>query len=531
MDVRKRTIAIIAIVSLCLIVGLGLYTQAFILSEFVLLEEDILDQTIDRTVRIIDRERSFLSASVQDWAMWDDTYLYIQGLDPNYPSRNLHKAVFDYLNIDSIIITENDGTIAFGHGYDSLTEEYIPVPDSLYALHRSVLDTEREELSGLYQTEAGPMLVVIRPILMSSGEGPVMGTLLFARAVKEEWIEDLSSQTGVPVILTVFADEIYSPDISIQKDDHLITGSKVLTDLSGAPVFTLSVAMDRTIYAKGFLSVQSAFIVIAAFALVYGIVIYLLINQSLLKRITSLNREVRDITKNSHMNRSVIISGEDELTELAVSINSMLRAIHEDQQIIRENEERYRLLFNSTIDPMLLVAVDKDSKPGEILDANLSALSLLGLSYDNLIGIRLSKIFSIDRDMQGFDTQYVIGFFTPQHSNPVPVEVSMHSFVLKDMPAAIWVARDISERVQIEEERQASIEQISHNVEQFAILGDNIRNPLQVIRGYLSLFEDRTEYVEVIEDQIEQIDDRIRQLDEGWLESENVINFLRRNHK
>lgn len=104
----------------------------------------------------------------------------------------------------------------------------------------------------------------------------------------------------------------------------------------------------------------------------------------------------------------------------------------------------------------------------------------------------------------------------------------MHTFSLNGQAAAIWVARDISERVRIEEERQASIEQIGQNIEQFAIIGDNIRNPLQVIRGYLSLIEDE-EYTRIIDDQIERIDDRIRQLDEGWLESENVINFLRRN--
>ncbi|RQD79415.1 MAG: hypothetical protein D5R99_08285, partial [Methanocalculus sp. MSAO_Arc1] len=131
----------------------------------------------------------------------------------------------------------------------------------------------------------------------------------------------------------------------------------------------------------------------------------------------------------------------------------------------------------------------------------------------------------------GSQKAFVIGNFYPLNGDPVPVEVSMHTFMYKNRKAAIWVARDISERVKIEKERAASIEQLSQNIEQFAILGDNIRNPLQVIRGGVALLEGQEEYISLIEEQVDQIDERIKQLDEGWLDSENVINFMRRNYK
>ncbi len=107
----------------------------------------------------------------------------------------------------------------------------------------------------------------------------------------------------------------------------------------------------------------------------------------------------------------------------------------------------------------------------------------------------------------------------------------MHTFIHKNRPAAIWGARDISERVMIEKERAASIERLSQNIDQFAILGDNIRNPLQVIRGYLALLEGKEEHISLIEEHVDQIEERIKQLDAGWLESENVIKFMRRHYK
>lgn len=541
MNVRNQTIVIIALVSLCLIGGLGFFSQAFILEGFVELEEEILLETIDRTFRTIDLERKNLMTTVLDWSMWDDSYYFVQGMDPDYSQRNLDESVFEYLNLHYIVFTGIDGTIVYARGYDAESHEDLDIPSSLLLLHDSLIDARSEEISGFIRTEAGSVLVGIQPILLSSGEGPATGTLLFGRLADESWVDHLSEQMGIPLIISEVDEESFPlliHDHLVTRDPDSITGSRVVYDLFDDPLLVLTATQDRSIYRKGLLSYHSALIAIIGFGLISGILLYLLINRSILKRISALNKEVQEIGEQSLPRGSVRVQGEDEVTELARSINSlldsmnqMLRSIEKDQKVIRENEERYRLLFNVAVDPMLLVALDLDDKPGIILDANESVLTMLHISRDELIGLRLSKVFSIDDDGIEPGNPFILGHFHPSRLHPIPIEVSMHSFLLGNRPAAIWIARDISERVRIEEERQASVDQLSHNIEQFAILGDNIRNPLQVIRGYLSLFEDRTEYVEMIEDQIEQIDARIKKLDEGWLESDNVIKFLRRNRK
>ncbi|WP_054847540.1 PAS domain S-box protein [Methanoculleus chikugoensis] len=52
------------------------------------------------------------------------------------------------------------------------------------------------------------------------------------------------------------------------------------------------------------------------------------------------------------------------------------------------------------------------------------------------------------------------------------------------------VGRDITDRKQNERLRQRAFEQIERNIEQFAILGDHIRQPLQVILGMTELIDD-----------------------------------------
>lgn len=78
--------------------------------------------------------------------------------------------------------------------------------------------------------------------------------------------------------------------------------------------------------------------------------------------------------------------------------------------------------------------------------------------------------------------------------------------------------------------KREGISRIERNMEQFMILNDRIRNPLQAIRGYLELAGD-TPYRDKIEEQVRIIDSLVDQLDRGWVESEKVRAFLMRHYR
>lgn len=89
---------------------------------------------------------------------------------------------------------------------------------------------------------------------------------------------------------------------------------------------------------------------------------------------------------------------------------------------------------------------------------------------------------------------------------------------------------DITDHKQFEEQlKKEGITQIEQNMEQFQILNDQIRNPLQAIMGYVNL--DCVQYRERIMKQIELIDTLVDRLDRGWVESEKVRRFLLRHYR
>jgi PAS domain S-box-containing protein len=111
-----------------------------------------------------------------------------------------------------------------------------------------------------------------------------------------------------------------------------------------------------------------------------------------------------------------------------------------------------------------------------------------------------------------------------------PFYVQLWANLVKDetgKPICVMVSFiDITDRKQMELAKRKALEQIEQNIEQFAILGDHIRNPLAVIVGLSSLAPgDITDKIIL---QAREIDRIITQLDMGWIESEKVRDFIKR---
>jgi glucose-6-phosphate-specific signal transduction histidine kinase len=81
-------------------------------------------------------------------------------------------------------------------------------------------------------------------------------------------------------------------------------------------------------------------------------------------------------------------------------------------------------------------------------------------------------------------------------------------------------------KTQIEQLKREAFHQIERNMEQSAILNDQIRNPLQAIMLDTETVDEKTKAL--VSEQVKTIEKILDTLDEGHLESENVRKFLRK---
>ena len=92
----------------------------------------------------------------------------------------------------------------------------------------------------------------------------------------------------------------------------------------------------------------------------------------------------------------------------------------------------------------------------------------------------------------------------------------------------VFLAIDITRSKHDEEMKRRSYEQLENNIEKFATVVDNIRNPLSSIILLAEMSIDK-EIAEEIIQQSNEIEASIADLDEGWSKSENIQRFLKKH--
>jgi len=96
-----------------------------------------------------------------------------------------------------------------------------------------------------------------------------------------------------------------------------------------------------------------------------------------------------------------------------------------------------------------------------------------------------------------------------------------------DTLEALLYGEDITDLADMEQFKKDAYAQIEKNIEQFAILGDHLRNPLTAIIGLSDLLEDRATATK-IHTLATEIDEIITRIDRGWIESEKVRSIIKK---
>ena len=197
---------------------------------------------------------------------------------------------------------------------------------------------------------------------------------------------------------------------------------------------------------------------------------------------------------------------------------------------LRESEATARALINAPTDAISLVGAD-----GRVIDVNETMIKRYGKGREAIIGRHIGEIFPADTARERvarLATVLELGVPVRFEEPGITGWYDTVIYPIRDetgrIVRAAMIARDITDRKQFERVRQEAFSQIEQNMEQFAILGDHVRHPLQVILARAELMEDE-ETAEKVREQVRRINDYITSLDRGWIESRKIREFLRRN--
>ncbi|MGD0663737.1 MAG: PAS domain S-box protein, partial [Syntrophorhabdales bacterium] len=137
---------------------------------------------------------------------------------------------------------------------------------------------------------------------------------------------------------------------------------------------------------------------------------------------------------------------------------------------LEESEERYRFLFDSISDAVLVHPLTDDGLPGTFTEVNAAARTLLGYSREEFLQMTPADIStpegrpSIAPMMERLQIEKRTvreGTHVTKDGKRIPVEVSLHAFDFRGKPTVLAAVRDVTERNKHREE----IEMLKHSID------------------------------------------------------------------
>ncbi len=414
MKLRSKTTLNLLLVAALMVAGIFAASYSVMLNSFRQVETDDIFRDVGQAKDVLAEREGALRTRVADWAFWDDTYQFVTDGNPEFIESNLTDDLFEsfFKNINYVFVIDREGKTVFAKGYDYELSKEVALPTGL-AEHLQLSDpllnlpTLESYASGYVMTGEGPVLIASYPILTSKMEGPARGAVVFGILISDSYIEELSNtlkasirveRSDMPATMSsdfsIAAKHLTSENPIIQgfiegNETHTerVAGYTMVSDLYGKPAFVLRVDKARTIFERGRTALTYFVILLAGSGAVMVLVALLLLERTVLSRLTLLSSEVKHIHSEQDLARRVTVTGQDEIAELGANVNRMLSAIEHATHAVQVNEARLTAVVDTAVDGIITT----DTK-GNILTFNKAAESIFGAQALEVVGMNISEL-------------------------------------------------------------------------------------------------------------------------------------------
>jgi signal transduction histidine kinase len=357
MSLRLKTLLIVGSTLLGLILGVYIISQTILLRSYVQLEQQSVTRNVQRVLNAIKDEISVLHSANIDWSHWNDTYQFMDDRNTAYLDANTYDGSFVSYELNFMVYRAADGKIVFSKGFDLNGKQEGPLPaglDKLLGADSPLVNfpttgTGRDGLGGLIMLPQGPLMVASTPIYPTDLTGPPRGVLIWGRLLDNRKIKDIAERTQLSLEIAPLSNLRERPDfVSAQQlatadspipvlalSNDTTAGYAVLSDVTSQPILMLRADLPRSIYQQGLTSL-SYFLILMVFLGGTALVVTLfLLERTVLSRLAFLSTSVSKIETDTEHLPHIEMAGEDELSQLTTSINSMLDAIAHAQDALR----------------------------------------------------------------------------------------------------------------------------------------------------------------------------------------------------
>jgi sensor domain CHASE-containing protein/class 3 adenylate cyclase len=379
MNLRQKTLLLIGLTLAGLIGVLYASLSTIFRASFAELEERNVHQNVRRVQEAFFDEVETLNTTAADYAKWDDTYAFINQFNQDFVRANLLDENFVRLRLNMVLLFNTESQQIVGKGFNLEQKKETAISDSFqkYLSPNSLLlkhSTPRSNITGIVLLPEGFLMIASHPILNSQGTGSIRGSLIMGSYLNDKRIKELAKRTQLSLSVYRVDDTQLPPDFQAVRSalldssqrtqssqlnnqqtpiiirplsDEAIAGYTLLRDINHKPALLVRAEMPREIYQQGQVSLRYLIFSLLGVGIIFSVVALFLLEKMVLSRLANLSANVEQIGTSTDLSLRVFVTGNDELTTLGNTINSMLDALESsNQKLVAERERAEDLLLN-----------------------------------------------------------------------------------------------------------------------------------------------------------------------------------------
>ena len=331
MKLKMKTAGTIGITMAVFIIVLFLFMRPVLLDDAKLMDAQSLNTDRERVKSYIESEKLDLQSLNRDWAVWDDTYEFIQDRNETYIQSNLVPETFENNAVNLMLYVNNEKEIVYSDGYDLETGLPLELESSFQSISEILESTEKGDGLAIIENDSyGHLLIAAEEVLTSDEEGPATGYLVMGIFMDEAFFETMRNELAIDVKMINKEAE----NLSIQElDNETLSGPVAVSD-----DLSLEIQKERRYFQQKSSSMNDLFLALSAATLLLVFLVYYLMDLLVLSRISHLSIQLKDVDFDKAHSLEVQNSrnAQDEITDLEKSIQDMLSSLEKAHTDVRK---------------------------------------------------------------------------------------------------------------------------------------------------------------------------------------------------
>lgn len=512
MNLRCKTLLTVAVIMAVMILVLAVLSYGLVMSVALEHERRDVDMDLDRvsgSIKVIETE---MARTATDWAVWNDTYAFVNDRNQSYIESNLGPETYSGLGINCLLIFDSSHQLVFGAGYNrdsglpwDLSREMIEsILDNAEAMG---LDQPGDVDQGLIMTGEGMLMIAAHPIT-DNDQTMTDGLLVIGRYFDDRMVQEISDTVKFKTMILPLED---LPDADIDEsswkamvnngttlyipmNSSTVRGYQALTGVNGTAVGVTMVQDARETVAQATASMAVFHGTLVLISVAFCTAAMAMTDRFTTRRLDRFSRQVKEMGGSGDIARKIEMDGSDELAHLADEMNKAMDTIRSKDQALSYSERRYHAIVNDQEE--MIFRMDEG---GVITFANEALILAVHPDGKDVVGMNVRDLITPDQyeKFMAYCKEAAAGgraVFIDHHFRGRPDGDRWISWSLRMIPVEgalrefQGVGRDLTEQKAAE----AALALANKKLNLLAsITRHDVMNKLTVAHGYVSIAKDQ----------------------------------------